>query len=137
VIRCNNAFPDNYIRFNGWNGFLERATLELAAKDNAFFSTATNALDELGWKYQAAPDAPGMIAARVVAMIINEAYFALGEDLSSKKEIDIAMRTGTNYPYGPFEWSEKIGLKNVYSLLEKLKEKDARYTPAPGLAKEV
>ena len=83
------------------------------------------------------PDVPGMISTRVIAMIINEAYFGLGDGISSKKDIDIAMKLGTNYPYGPFEWGEKIGLKKIYALLKKLSEKDDRYTVAPALEKEI
>ncbi len=45
-----------------------------------------------------------------MAMIINEAWHALAEEVSTKNEIDTAMKLGTNYPYGPFEWAEKIGL---------------------------
>jgi 3-hydroxyacyl-CoA dehydrogenase len=70
-------------------------------------------------------------------MIINEAYFALGEDVSSKDEIDLAMKLGTNYPYGPFEWCKKIGLKKVYSLLEKLSDTDSRYSIAPAMKNEL
>ena len=78
-----------------------------------------------------------MIAPRVIASIINEAYFALGEKISSKESIDIAMRYGTNYPYGPFEWSQKIGVENVYALLKKLGENDSRYEIAKALEKEI
>ena len=77
-----------------------------------------------------------MIAARVIAMVVNEAYFALGDGVSTKSSIDTAMKLGTNYPYGPFEWSEKIGLKKIYALLNKLNETDSRYIPAPNLQKE-
>ena len=70
-------------------------------------------------------------------MIINEAYFGLGDDLSTKAGIDTAMKLGTNYPYGPFEWCEKIGTEKIYSLLKKLEATNSRYTPAPLLAKEV
>jgi 3-hydroxybutyryl-CoA dehydrogenase len=72
----------------------------------------------------------------VLAMIINEAWFTLGENVSTKQEIDTAMKLGTNYPYGPFEWCNKIGIKNIYSLLKKLSENNARYKPAPLLEKE-
>lgn len=68
-------------------------------------------------------------------MIINEAYFTLGESVSSENEIDIAMKLGTNYPYGPFEWARLIGLRNIHSLLEKLTQEDIRYLPAPRLLK--
>ena len=80
-------------------------------------------------------DEPGLVAARVISMIINEAFFALGENVSSKEEIDLAMKLGTNYPKGPFEWAEKIGMDNIYSLLKKLSEKEERYVPAPALEK--
>jgi 3-hydroxybutyryl-CoA dehydrogenase len=70
-------------------------------------------------------------------MIINEAYFALGDGVSTKEEIDIAMRLGTNYPYGPFELVQKIGLNNIHGLLKKLKEQSTRYNIAPALEKEL
>ena len=43
------------------------------------------------------------------------------------------MKLGTNYPFGPFEWGEKIGLQNIYSLLDTLGQKQNRYIPAPLL----
>ena len=81
-------------------------------------------------------DEPGLVSARVISMIINEAFFALGENVSSIEEIDLAMKLGTNYPYGPFEWSEKIGLQNIYHLLHKLSQTDKRYLIAPLLEKK-
>ena len=63
-------------------------------------------------------DIPGFITPRVISMIINEAYFTLDEKVSTKEEIDTAMKLGTNYPYGPFEWGATIGLKNVYELID-------------------
>lgn len=76
--------------------------------------------EQLGWPVIFVSDEPGLVAARVISMIINEAYFALGEKVSTQQNIDLAMKLGTNYPYGPFEWAEKIGIKNIYRLLEKL-----------------
>ena len=68
-------------------------------------------------------------------MIINEAFYALEEKISTMEEIDMAMKLGTNYPSGPFEWAEKIGIRRIYLLLEKLALKEARYTPSPALKK--
>ncbi len=66
---------------------------------------------------------------RTISMIINEAYFALGEKLASADSIDLAMKNGVNYPLGPIEWGEKIGLHNVAQLLEELHTvtRDDRY----------
>ena len=69
-------------------------------------------------------------------MIINEAYFALESNISTKEEIDIAMKLGTNYPFGPFEWSKKIGLKKIYLLLNELSKQDKRYEPSTLLTNE-
>jgi 3-hydroxybutyryl-CoA dehydrogenase len=136
VIATGEELPANFIRINAWNGFLERDTIEVVSKD-AQLENAGAILQALQWKFQTVPDVPGMIAARVIAMIVNEAYFGLGDGISSKKDIDTAMKLGTNYPYGPFEWSEKIGLKKIVSLLGKLSENDRRYAVAPAMEEEL
>ena len=69
-------------------------------------------------------------------MIINEAWFSLAENISTREEIDTAMKLGTNYPYGPFEWGDKIGLDRVSALLNELHKTDTRYSIAPGLQGE-
>lgn len=135
VIKTSEGLPDNFIRLNAWNGFLERDSIEVVATDSQI--AVDLILKNLGWKYQVVPDLPGMIAARVIAMIINEAYFGLGDEISTKADIDTAMKLGTNYPFGPFEWSQKIGLNKIYSLLKKLSEQDSRYTVASALEKEL
>jgi 3-hydroxybutyryl-CoA dehydrogenase len=134
VIETSDVLPLNCIRINAWNGFLKRDIIEVFATDTQVY---TDVLQKLNWKYQAAPDVPGMISARIIAMIVNEAYFGLGDEISSKAEIDIAMKLGTNYPFGPFEWSKLIGLEKIYSLLKKLHEKESRYAIAPALEKEI
>lgn len=45
----------------------------------------------------------GFTVPRTLAMIINEAYFALEENVASASDIDRAMKFGVNYPKGPFE----------------------------------
>jgi 3-hydroxybutyryl-CoA dehydrogenase len=137
VITASSELPSNYIRINAWNGFLQRELIEIATATENIKEKAASLVNTLGWKFIWAPDIPGMITARVISMIINEAYFALGDNISTKEEIDIAMKLGTNYPYGPFEWGEKIGLRRIYSLLKKLNEKDRRYDIAPLLNEEV
>ncbi|MES2005100.1 MAG: 3-hydroxyacyl-CoA dehydrogenase family protein [Bacteroidota bacterium] len=137
VTETCETLPANFIRINAWNGFLERALVEIAiAKENPVADRAIAVLDTMQWRYQLTPDVPGMIAARVIAMIINEAYFGLGDEISSKTDIDTAMKLGTNYPYGPFEWCEKIGIHKIFSLLCKLQTESSRYAPAPALLKE-
>lgn len=137
VVQFGESIPSNCIRFNGWSGFLHESSIEIASSNSIIIDQGVALLTKLKKKALIAPDQPGMVSARIVAMIINESYFALGEAVSSKKDIDTAMKLGTNYPFGPFEWSEKIGLKNIFLLLEQLYENSARYEIAPALIKEL
>lgn len=133
VIKTLDQLPANASRLNAWNGFICRETIEVVLRDDS----AGKLLEQLQWKYNEVPDITGMITPRVVSMIINEAYFALGDGVSTKEDIDTAMKLGTNYPYGPFEWSERIGLHQVYRLLRQLSLTDERYTPATALEQEL
>lgn len=130
-----HELPANCIRINAWNGFLKRDVIEIVASEKNK-AVAPAVMEQLGWKYIFVADIRGMIAARIICMIINEAYYALGDGVSTKEEIDTAMKLGTNYPYGPFEWSKKIGLNNIYSLLRSLFVEDDRYIVAPYLEQE-
>ncbi len=125
---CREIGQSNYIRMNGWNGFIKRPLSELACVDRNTQNDAEKILQILGWKFVWVKDDYGLVAARILAMIINEAYFALEENVSTKTQIDIAMKLGTNYPFGPFEWAEKIGLKHIAGLLQRLQQNDGRYT---------
>lgn len=125
--------PSNIYRINGWSGFLSRAVWEIAGINIQNLAALAQKLNK---NLLAVADEPGLVSAKIIAMIINEAYFALGDGVSSKAEIDIAMKLGTNYPYGPFEWAQKIGVVNIYTLLQKLTLNDTRYKPAPILINE-
>ena len=124
------------IRINAWPGFLKRNIAEVSNNDEINKNKAEEILSLLNRKADWVPDVKGFISSRVVSMIINEAYFALEENVSTKEEIDIAMKLGTNYPYGPFEWSKKIGVKNIAALLTELSVTEKRYRPAGLLLKE-
>ncbi len=125
LIECNHS--ENVIRFNGWNGFIKRELWEMSGKIN---HAHEEVLNTLGKKYVNLPDEPGFISPRVISMIVNEAFFAKQENISTEKEIDIAMKLGTNYPKGPFEWEKEIGSKNIYFLLNTLSQIDPRYKPS-------
>jgi 3-hydroxybutyryl-CoA dehydrogenase len=75
------------------------------------------------------------IAARILAAIVNEAASAVADGVASPEAVDTAMRLGTNYPNGPLEWGERIGLSHVVHLLDALHdaEPDGRYRVVPLL----
>lgn len=80
-------------------------------------------------------DKPGMINLRLICLIINEAYLVWQEKTANREDIDTAMKLGTNYPFGPIEWSERIGIDNVYAILYAMNEEygEDRYRITPLL----
>ncbi|MFN0082841.1 MAG: 3-hydroxyacyl-CoA dehydrogenase family protein [Ferruginibacter sp.] len=127
---ADKEYKEHVIRVNAWPGFLEKDLWEIAGQITV---EAALVLKTISKKYITVNDEPGFVSARIVAMIINEAYSAKDAGVSTEDEIDIAMKLGTNYPYGPFEWCRKIGQRQVYGLLQKIAETDARFLPAAGL----
>mgnify|MGYP002628469535 FL=1 len=73
------------------------------------------------------------IFARVLGGIINEAMWAVTEEVASEEDIDTAMKLGTNYPLRPMEWAKRIGIDKVYNLLGALNETvtDNRFASPP------
>ncbi len=73
------------------------------------------------------------IFSRVLIGIINEAMWAVTEGVASPKDIDTAMKMGTNYPLGPLEWASRIGFEKVHRLLSALNEtvSDDRFASPP------
>ncbi|WHY00126.1 3-hydroxyacyl-CoA dehydrogenase [Neobacillus sp. DY30] len=81
---------------------------------------------------------PGFVTSRISCLVGNEAFYMLQEGLGTPEEIDKAIKLGLNYPMGPFELGDLVGLdarlNNLKYLHEKLGEK---YRPAPLLEQYV
>jgi 3-hydroxybutyryl-CoA dehydrogenase len=137
VTNTLRQIDNSFVRINGWPTFLKRPVTEASIATDERKETAEKIFSFFNRKVEWVPDEPGFITARIVSMIINEAYFALEENISTKPEIDLAMKLGTNYPFGPFEWSKKIGLKNILDLLSTLEINSERYALSTQLKKEV
>ena len=75
------------------------------------------------------------ISARVLAALVNEAASALADGVADPAAIDTAMRLGANYPAGPLEWGERIGLSGIVQTLDALHAEvpDGRYRAVPLL----
>jgi 3-hydroxybutyryl-CoA dehydrogenase len=117
----------SFIRFNGWPTFLRSSVVEASSLIDGNRKKAEEVFFLFHKKPEWLPDQIGFITPRVVSMIINEAFISWKEGVSTKDDIDTAMKLGTNYPYGPFEWAEKIGSKRINALLEKLSRERTQY----------
>ncbi len=125
-----------FVRINGWPTFLQSPLVEAYSNKEDLKTTAETIFHLFNKKMVWLADTPGFVTPRIISMIINEAYFALSENVSTKEAIDMAMKLGTNYPFGPFEWSRRIGLKNIAALLHQLSLSEKQYQPCELLVQE-
>jgi 3-hydroxybutyryl-CoA dehydrogenase len=115
--------------FAGLPTFLNRHVLEVSLLQEDQREQLAKVCRELNTSFQVVEDRVGLVTPRVICMIINEAYYTVEEGTATREDIDTAMKLGTNYPFGPFEWCRKIGIHHVYELLEAVHKdsKDDRY----------
>ena len=98
--------------------FFEREIFEVSLLREEHKSQVSRIVTELGTNFEIVSDRVGLVTPRVIAMIINEAYYTVSDGTANRSDIDIAMKKGTNYPYGPFEWKDLIGAENLLNLLK-------------------
>ena len=98
----------------------------------------TDALDWLRlfeFNPQPVSDSAGLVVARTIAMLINEAADAVHQGVCDVKAADIAVKLGLNYPAGPFEWLDQLNVDYVCELIGNLDQvyRGERYRVSPWL----
>jgi 3-hydroxybutyryl-CoA dehydrogenase len=90
---------------------------------------------EMGKSPITVTDRPCFVTSRLIQTLINEAIFCLYEGVSTKEEIDMALKLGMNHPMGPLELADFIGLDVVLSMQQALYDgfKEPKYRPCPLL----
>lgn len=80
-------------------------------------------------------DSPGFIGQRMVAMVANLGCEMAQSGVASVDDIDCAMRLGLNYPFGPLEMADFLGVKTIFLILRQLQALtgDDRYRPSQWL----
>ena len=93
--------------------------------------------NRLGFHTEWVEDAPGLVLGRIVAQLVNEALFAIGEGVGSPEDVDAGLELGLNHPRGPVGWGRTIGFDRVLAAIEGLwaERRDERYRPAPLLVR--
>lgn len=126
------------VGFNALPTFINRPLLEVSSTSDTHKTKVEALAQQLAWECKWVEDRVGMVTPRIIFMIINEAYYTMQEGTANKADIDTGMKLGTNYPMGPFEWAEKVGLKDVYEVLDALytDTRDERYKICPLLKTE-
>jgi len=134
--------PDRFIGMHFMNPVPVMKLVEvirgLATSDETY--EAVKALAErMGKTTVVSRDMPGFIVNRILMPMINEAVVALYEGIGNAKDIDAAMKLGTNQPMGPLTLADFIGLDTCLAIMEVLHQGtgDSKYRPCPLLRQYV
>jgi 3-hydroxybutyryl-CoA dehydrogenase len=101
--------------------------------------TAAALARQLGKTPVESADRPGFIANRILMPMINEAVYALSENVGSAEAIDTVMKLGLSHPMGPLALADLIGLDVCVAIMDVMHAGlgDKKYAPAPLLAQMV
>jgi 3-hydroxybutyryl-CoA dehydrogenase len=93
--------------------------------------------NRLGFHTEWVEDAPGLVLGRIVAQLVNEALFAVGEGVGSPEDVDAGLELGLNHPRGAVGWGRAIGFDRVLATIDGIwsERRDERYRPAPLLVR--
>lgn len=136
------SHPERVVGFGVLPPVPDEGIIELAGA----MQTAEGSLAEaelfwrgLGQETLLVADGPGLVRARTVCCLINEAASLLMEGVASAADIDRAMQLGMNYPIGPLAWGDLIGLDAVLGVMTGLFREwgEDRYRPTPLIPRMV
>jgi 3-hydroxybutyryl-CoA dehydrogenase len=95
--------------------------------------TAIGFFNALGINVSIVADSPGLCLMRTVCMLANEAADAVYQGVCEIEAVDTAMTYGVNYPVGPLQWADRIGLAHVQAVLDNIRTEfdEERYRCSP------
>jgi 3-hydroxybutyryl-CoA dehydrogenase len=132
---------DHLVLFDLALDFATTPRLGVARADQcggAAFRSVCATLGRAGFACSPLDDVAGLVVLRLIAMLVNEAADAVANGICSVDAIDVAMRFGVNYPRGPMEWSEQVGLAVFARALANLREHygEERYRTSALIARK-
>jgi 3-hydroxybutyryl-CoA dehydrogenase len=102
---------------------------------DATADAAAGFFTKCGFHLEWVGDAPGLVLGRIVAQLVNEAAFAVGEGVGSAADVNAGLELGLNHPRGALAWGSAIGWDHVHGIVDGLwaERYGERYRSAPLL----
>jgi 3-hydroxybutyryl-CoA dehydrogenase len=106
---------------------------------NETLKVSIDFVKSLGKETVVVKDSPGFVTNRIITLVMNEAAKLLEENLASIEDIDKIEKLSHNWPMGPFELADMVGIDVLVDLLEGVYQQTGweRYKPAPLLKRMV
>lgn len=141
-LAATTQHPDRVIGMHFMNPAPRMPLVEVIrgqATSEETYGIIDNLIHHLGKTPVVSQDYPGFIVNRILMPMINEAIYAVHDGVATPKDIDTAMKLGTNQPMGPLELADFIGLDTCLSIIQVLHKgfADEKYRPCPLLVKYV
>lgn len=128
------ADPGRGIGMHFFNPVRAMRLCELVVPDSTPEATIGRAEDiarQMGKETVRVRDVAGFATSRINAVIGNEAFHMLEQQVASAEDIDTAVRLGLNHPMGPLEMADLVGLDVRLAVVQTLhRELGERYRPA-------
>ena len=124
-IASATARPERVIGMHWFNPAPVMKLVEIVAGVDTSEETieiVKDAAHKMGKETVLVKDAQGFITSRVLAAHMMECMRVLEEGVASAEDIDKAVRLGLNYPMGPFELADYVGLDTLLFASEGLTE---------------
>jgi 3-hydroxybutyryl-CoA dehydrogenase len=142
TVRAAETGYRNLIQFDLALDYAASTRIALAPADQADADAvrqATGLFQAAGKAVSVIDDIPGMIVMRTLAMLANEGFDAVNQQVCNEEAVDIAMQGGVNYPRGPISWATEVGLGRILNVLRNLGASygEDRYRPSPLLLRKV
>lgn len=136
------AHPEQFIGMHFFNPVPMMALVEVIRglqTSDATHQAVIDMAQTLGKSPITVKNAPGFVVNRILVPMINEAFFVLGEGISSAEDIDTGMKLGCNHPIGPLALADMVGLDVCLAVMEVYFNQfnDSKYRAAPLLREMV